>query len=531
MGPRHVGAVARRRRLRKPVVNRQIGSQSIADPALQERTARAVRVAWMAVSLLLGSLACQPEASTPQPLPPNIIWIIWDTVRASNMSVYGYDRTTTPHLDEWARRARVFDNVLSTASTTIPSHASMFTGMLPAQHGVDDGHPKLGEQHHTIAEILKGAGYRTYLFSANPYVGKSTALSQGFDTVEHPWSPAFRDDANRIIAEKTAPYTNGGSQPPSWARYVKTAGAMAEKGLTGWIEQPGDEPFFAVVNYMEAHLPLVPDRRFRERFMTNSELEQSYTLPVLGMNVWRYTTGLMELDASRLEVLRHTYDAAIAELDHLLFELLGSLERSGKLADTVVVLTSDHGELLGEHHMLNHQYSVHEPLLRVPLIISHPTLVEPGRDSRPAMNIDLFPTLLELAGVAVETPFRSEAVSLIAQPKERLRLSEYPFADRKHIRYLEFDHPDFDPDPWLRSLRALRSGTMKYVWASDGRHALYDLTADPEEQTNLVRDRPRLAEQLDAQLRGFLGNLGEAGRGSTAEFSDETRAMLESLGY
>jgi arylsulfatase A-like enzyme len=492
---------------------------------------RMTRMLCVATSLLLAGLGCKPELAAQQASRPNILWVIWDTVRASNMSVYGYDRPTTPHLEKWVQRARVFDNVLSAASTTIPSHASMFTGMLPAQHGVDDGHPKLGEQHRTIAEILRDAGYRTYLFSANPYVGKPTSLSKGFESVEHPWSPAFKDEANRILAEKTRPYAADGSSPPSWARYVKTAGALAEKGLSRWLETTGDEPFFAVINYMEAHLPLVPDRQHREPFMTAAELAQSYESPVLGMNVWRYTTGLMELEDSRLAVLRHTYDAAIAELDQLFFTLLRSLENSDRLADTVIVLTADHGELLGEHHMLNHQYSVHDPLLRVPLIISHPTRVEPGNDSRPVMNVDLFPTLLELAGVSVETPYRSEAVSLFAGPKERVRLSEYPFADRKHIRYLEFDYPDFAPDPWLRSLRAFRSGTMKYVWASDGRHALYDMAADPGEQTNLVRERPQLAELLDTQLEDFLENMGDGSRGSTADFTDETRAMLESLGY
>ncbi|MFP8882050.1 MAG: sulfatase [Myxococcota bacterium] len=500
-------------------------------PSQPGASGRTLRVVCVGVSLLLVLSGCRFESSTQQLSRPNILWVVWDTVRASNMSVYGYDRPTTPHLAEWVRHARVFDDVLSTASTTIPSHASMFTGMLPAQHGVDDGHPKLGEQHQTLAEILKAAGYRTYLFSANPYVGKSTALSQGFDSVEHPWSPAFKDEAARIVEQKTRPYASDGSQAPNWARYVKTAGALAEKGLTDWLARTGDEPFFAVLNYMEAHLPLVPDRQHRELFMTDTELVQSYESPVLGMTVWRYTTGLMELEDSRLDVLRRTYDAAIAELDHLFFELLQSLARSGRLADTVVVLTADHGELLGEHHMLNHQYSVHDPLLRVPLIIGHPSLVEPGRDSRPVMNVDLFPTLLELAGVSVEIPYRSEAVSLFGREAERVRLSEYPFADRKHIRYLKFDDPDFEPDPWLRSLRAFQSGAMKYVWASDGSHSLYDLTADPDEQTNLVLERPKLAELLDAQLHRYLEGLGEGSRGGTAEFSDETRAMLESLGY
>jgi len=482
------------------------------------------------VTLLIASCGCGFGASDSDTSRPNILWVIWDTARASNMSVYGYDRPTTPHLNQWVTRARVFDNVISAATTTIPSHASMFTGMLPAQHGVDDGHPKLGEQQQTLAEILRDAGYRTYLFSANPYVGHATALAQGFDVVEHPWSPAFEAEATRIVADKTRGYTRDGA-PPSWAHYVKTAGALTQSGLTGWLDRSGDQPFFAVLNYMEAHLPLVPDRQYRERFMTDAELRESYESPVLGMTVWRYTAGLADLDELRLNALRRSYDASIAELDHLFYELLRSLERGGNLANTVVVLTADHGELLGEHHMLNHQYSIAEPLLRVPLIISHPSLVEPGRDSRPAMNVDLFPTLLETADVPFEGSYPSQAVSLLAPASARVRLSEYPFADRKHLRYLSFEYPDFVPDPWLRSLKAFRSGGMKYVWASDGNNALYDLAADPDEHTNLIGQRPKLVALFDAQLRAFLDDLGAQGHGQPADFSDETRAMLESLGY
>jgi arylsulfatase A-like enzyme len=458
---------------------------------------------------------------------PNVLWIVWDTVRADHMSLYGYDRPTTPHLDQWARRARVFDDVLSTATTTIPSHASMFTGQLPTRHGVDDGHPRLAPEQRTLAEILRDADYRTYAFSANPYLGVQTDLVQGFERVEHPWSPIFSAEAKRIVADKVAPYASA-----EWARHVKTAGGLARRGFEGWLrESAQDRPFLAVLNYMEAHLPLVPDRQYREAFLTEAQVEQSYRSPLLGAAVWQFTTGLTELDETRLAVLRGTYDAAIAELDHLLFELLGSLEQSGQLENTIVVLTSDHGELLGEHHMLNHQYSIHEPLLRVPLVISHPSLVEPGRDSEPAMNFDLFPTLLELTGT--DGGHDGEAVSLFSDRRGRVRLSEYPFASRSHVGLLALSHPGFDSAPFLRSLRALRVGDAKYVRRSDGSEALFALDSDPNENRDLVPERGAQARALGDQLQGWVERLqaGAAARGQPVEFSEETRAMLESLGY
>jgi uncharacterized sulfatase len=231
-----------------------------------------------------------------------------------------------------------------------------------------------------------------------------------------------------------------------------------------------------------------------------------------------------------------TYDAAVAELDHLFEGLIDTLERHGQLENTLVVLTADHGELLGEHHLLNHQYSVLEPLLRVPLVLYHPSLIPPGRDARPVMTLDLFSTLLRLAQV----PDANRSVNsfdLLHPPEKRIRLSEYPAASQTHIGLVRFVDPDFDPTPFYRSLRALRAGTLKYVEASDGNNALYDLAADPDENNNLVSQKPDVAITLEAGLERFVASLEVGTEASTkaedkaVEFDEQTRQRLEALGY
>src|SRR5262249_54878468 len=146
----------------------------------------------------LGLLApgCRSGAG---PARPNILLIVWDTVRADHLSLYGHSRPTTPRLDAFARSARVFDDCVSVASTTAPAHASMFTGLLPVEHGLANQGPRMGDGFVTLAETLRAVGYRTYLFSENPHLSESSGLTQGFEVAEYPWSLAYMLEAARIV--------------------------------------------------------------------------------------------------------------------------------------------------------------------------------------------------------------------------------------------------------------------------------------------------------------------------------------------
>lgn len=494
-------------------------------------------VAILCALILGGCDAVRDDAV--EPVRPNILWVVWDTVRADRMSLYGHDVETTPKLERWARGARVYENVISAANTTESSHASMFTGLLPSQHGTDAAHRWLDDDFDTAAETLQAAGYRTYLWSANPSVSAEENFQQGFERVEHPWDPAFRVPARLIVERKVENDRSSElhrrlarGNPGPWA--IKAAGALAAGALERWLEESQSRrPWFAVLNYMEAHRPLVPERRFRERVMTPSEVEHSYTVDRSWTGMWEFTTGLREFSPEDLRAMQGTYDAAILELDELFGELLDSLEALGEMENTVVILTADHGELLGENHMLDHQFSLHGALTRVPLVVHFPEKFVPGRERLPVSNLDLHPTVLELASVEPGAGAGRSAESLLRPKQVRSRLSEYTAANTKTLRVLVENHPGFDVEPYRRTLRALHEGESKFVWSSDGRHELYDLAGDPGERTDQAMSHPGKRKQMQARLETFLAELSAVERSpeKVPMPSKAHREMLESLGY
>ena len=511
---------------------------------------RSIQIALLATITLGLITGCERDASekpaqTAQVEPserPNILFIVWDTARADRLSLYGHQRRTTPFLDEWSRNARVMDNCLTVGSTTAPSHASMFTGLMAGEHGVTNEERLLPDEFVTLAELLKLNGYATYMFSENPHVarfGPKPSFAQGFDLAEHPWSKAYRADALELTLRKLhgLPSTSHlvqkveNRQIGQWT--IKAAGELAQRGVEQWLaDRQPDQPFFVFLNYMEAHRPLIPPPRFREQIMTPEQVAASYRVNYDWIPLWSYVLGLREMSAAELELFAGLYDAALLELDTLLRDLLESLEAKGYLDNTVVVLVGDHGEHLGEHHMLDHQFSVYEPLMRVPLVIHYPPSFKPGRDSRPVMNVDLFPTLLELAGV--EPPSRSKALSLLNPPEQRTRIGEYPAAMMGVLKTVRQRYPNFDPTPWTRGLRAYYHEPHKFIEASDGTHELYDLQQDPGELNNLYERRPELAQRLATELKAYAASLQSPpvrDSGVSEPVDHSTRGMLESLGY
>jgi len=499
-----------------------------------------------AATLVLALALFIPRASVAQaacaeatPKRPNVLWIVWDTVRADRTSLYGHSTATTPKLEEWAKGARVFDDVVSTASTTTPSHAGMFTGLLPIQHGTHNAHPWLEDSHVTLAELLKKAGYSTYLWAANPHISKTQNFQQGFDHEAHPWDPKYRERAIEIArakmeGDRTSEIGNQRRKKEFGPWAIKAAGELAELDLLQWLDgrEPGT-PYFAFVNYMEAHRPFIPKREARERVMPPEMLDPSYRVDRSWIPMWTYTFGLSEYSEAELELMARTYDATLTELDDLFAHLLESLEARGQLENTAIILTADHGEHLGEQHMLDHQFSLYAPVINVPLVIRYPARIEPGRDARPVMNFDVFPTVLDLAAVEPPADLVTRSRTLLDPAAERVRMAEYPAVFKKALPEVSEKNPTWDPAPFARRLRALHEDAYKLIWGEDGRHELYDVVSDPLEERDLVGRRPELAkhmlESLDSYLAGLPVEVRE--RSVPPELPPQQREMLKGLGY
>jgi arylsulfatase A-like enzyme len=524
-----------------------IGAQENLLPQMMNRTHQAAGRGMLRFSLsaLLLLLTAVLSCNQPEDPRPNVLWIVWDTVRADHLSLHGHERETTPFLDEWSREARVYDNCLSTAGYTMPSHAAMFTGLMPSETCADNARKTLDDRYTTIAELLTGAGYRSYLYSANPNVSALRNLAQGFETAQHPWDPQFADKALALVRGKLPEYDQsselskrlddaehgaGGMTP--WN--IKASGELAQDATLAWLQNSDSKkPYFVFLNYMEAHRPYIPPRRFREILMDPEEVDLSYEVDRSWLTMWEYTFGLHDYTDVEMELTQATYDAAILELDAMLQELLEALRREGHLDNTVVVLTSDHGEHLGEQHMLDHQYSVYQPLLRVPLIVHYPERFAPGHDDHPVMNFDLFPTLLALAGIEEPVGLQSRAKSLFDAAAERERVAEDPAYSPLGIRLVSQKKPDWDPSPWRRLQRAMIDDNDKFIWGSDGRHGLFDLAADPLETRNLVEEKPGRAAELQQALGEYHRSLQLCGNtpAPVEDLTPEQRELLKSIGY
>jgi arylsulfatase A-like enzyme len=490
---------------------------------------------------LLFPHASYAEADTAKTAPkrPNVLWIVWDTVRADHMSLYGHSRATTPKLEEWAKGARVFDDVVSAASTTTPSHASMFTGLLPTQHGANNAHRWLEYHHVTIAELLKEAGYSTYLWAANPHISKEENFQQGFDHEAHPWDAKHRKRATEIVRSKMEGDRTSevgdkhrGTELAPWS--IKAAGELAEVDLLQWLGgRETDAPFFAFINYMEAHRPFIPRREARQKVMPPEMVDKSYRVDRSWIPMWTYTFGLAEYSEEELELMARTYDATLIELDDLFANLLESLEARGYLENTVIILAADHGEHLGEQHMMDHQYSLYAPVINVPLLIHYPEQFEPGRDARPVMNFDIFPTILDLAALEPPANLVTRSRTLLDPEAKRVRVSEYPAVFKRPQHAVQKKNPTWDPARFARQLRSLREHSYKLIRGDDGSYELYDVASDPHEQQDLVGQHPKLAKRLTESLDSYMAGLStEApGRSVPPQISQQQREMLQGLGY
>jgi arylsulfatase A-like enzyme len=396
-----------------------------------------------------------PGGSSVTGRPPNVLLLVLDTVGADELSLYGYSRPTSPVLERWGRRAVVFDHAFATASWTLPSHASMFTGRWPHELAAD-WLTRLPEQNLTLAEVLRSRGYVTGGFVANLYyTTRETGLSQGFRTYED-YPISLRQI---LLSTESGQLLNAVRiHNTQRARVIlraapRKAAEEVNQEFLGWESRMHGRPFFAFLNYFDAHMPYTAPDSLRRRFRTGASD-------------------------------RDEHDAAIAHLDRELGLLLDELARRGVLERTLVIITGDHGEQFGAHGLLDHGNSLYARLLRVPLLILLPGGERAGlRISAPVTLRNLSATVLDV--IDVEKPYPLPGTGLArfwqaadpgAEPEDSLILSELTRSPRAPARHRNSKG----------ELRSLVSGPWHYILNRDGSAELYDYRTDPEELRNLA---------------------------------------------
>jgi arylsulfatase A-like enzyme len=421
---------------------------------------------------------------------PNVLWIVLDTARADAFEPYGAPAGASATVADLARRGTVAPALRSTACWTLPAHASMFAGGLPRALGLAE---QAGMSPHSarpaiealedrlIASVLRRAGYDTAAVSANLWVSERSGFATGFDRFVE--TPSGRQGRMASPSRRAR---------LGWALEVARAGvddgaSAAGQVLHGWVaEQPRDRPFFWFANLVECHSPYLPPKPYssvglRGRLKAGSDARAYLTQEA----VWRTNIRREPPPEDALQRMRALYADSVRSMDDWLARLLEALDARGLLDDTLVLVTSDHGENFGEGGLLAHAYSLDERLLHVPLVAAGPG----AERLAGARSLAELPGLVaEIAGVG-DAPYGGERV-----PPLPVAQFDPPVPPREDPRtQFAIGHWDLDEAAIRRMCGTLVSvvdGRTKLV-VFDGDEQFYDLDADPLEQ------RPRPASQAD----------------------------------
>ncbi|MEE8476152.1 MAG: sulfatase [Myxococcota bacterium] len=472
---------------------------------------------WIGAALVWVTSGAPSAWATPPEAAPNLLLISIDTLRRDHCSVYAYDHDTTPHLRKIAERGARFDLAYAPAPSTAPTHASILTGLYPPSHGLIRNGVELSASNRTLAEILAAAGYQTAAVVSSFVLDAQFGFDQGF---------AHYDDDFAASESAVQFDTWEGHAVPStgFDRPANAATRQAMRWL--WEKRDPQRPFFLFVHYFDPHAPYRAPPPYDRRF------------PSPGPEPGAGPPGSFEFG----EAVRN-YDGEIAFTDHEIGRLLEALEHLGLADDTLLVVTADHGEGLMDHGHMAHGLSLHEELVRVPLLLRWPGKILPGRSyTEPVELVDIAPTVVELLDLPTGTPAanqlqasglqasrfqgRSLAAWLRGKGSPEAKPPVRPvFLFRRHFA------ADFVEGIRVKgALSGIRLGKWKLIEATDPpRRELYDLESDPRERVNRLHDQPEVAARLADALATH--RRGQPSTGTAPTLPDRVRRALRALGY
>lgn len=481
---------------------------------------------------------------------PNVLVVVLDTVRAANCSFYDYDRQTTPGLSKLRSESVRFDHAIAPATWTVPSHAAMFTGEYPSEIGVHARNKVLPKSEETAASRLQRQGYETAIMSSNPFLTEGTDLHRGFG---YRYTAGMRralfDDAfDPAKYIKTREHERGIKKVEELAGELASPlhdlpknvlNALYYKYRTTWATKDGDShdpdlddgaaetiqefkqwvpedrPFYACLNFMEAHTPF----RYRERFLP--EWASMSDVRQLSQDRETYFTGEATLDDYQKELLQSLYDAEIRYLDDQLRSLWQYLRDNDLWDNTLLVVTSDHGENLGEDgYIFHHSNLLGEPLVHVPLLVKYPDNKYAGESVKETVSLtNLFDTVVE-AGDETATDLNP----LEPGTKTGLVRSEFVCLDPQHTTE-DYVEPYRDLD--IPSRAVYENGT-KYILFDDGQAYTFN---SPNEYGSILDAEPGEFDDVPAYIREFANLDVNINSENDIEMSESVERRLEELGY
>lgn len=453
-------------------------------------------------------------------MPPNIVLVVLDTARADHLPCYGYRRQTTPRICSLASEGVVYEDAVSPAPWTLPAHASLFTGQPPGRHGLHWGRPDVYARKQVavampdllLARRLSQNGYRTVGVSANPWVGRSTGLAEGFDDFVEVW--AERDEFRQSYEDWPQRWKTSAAMDhlPAGRAVVLTKRALEAR--------ESDAPYFLFVNLIDPHMPYSPATDLMGRFGGDATVAETM----------RDSRGELELsllagvEAGNPDAFAALYDEELLTADRAIGNLLDWLDEQGELKDALLIVTSDHGEHLGEDGRYSHQLSMEGALLQVPLLVRFP---EVTRDQWPELSgrrvkrrvslMDVRATILAAAGVTDDDPpdpVWSFDLARLQHWGPRWILAE-SYASPDYLASLVARNPAFP----LAEYDAARR-----TWFHDGGEYRFRdgvAVAAGELPTGLI--------QMESEYQASLPSLPTPGSGPAVD--EAGRRALEALGY
>jgi len=456
------------------------------QPTSRRKLFRTLTGLLTAVVCLILSNACFKLSDYHRP-GCNVILISIDTLRVDRLGCYGYTRDTSPNIDRFREDAVLFQCNISQAPSTMASHASIFTSLVPSHHGAYFSLPNpLADNWTTMAEFLQNAGYHTVSFNDGGQISAELGFDQGFDR-----------------------YVCLPNKERKVYKFINTVNATFR-----WFRQNRKQPFFLFLHTYHTHHPYTPDQRFIEELgvTLSGALPRKISIGLLR----EINRGQRQLSPEAEVQINALYDAEIREMDHTFGQLVKRLKRNNIYDNSLIIFTSDHGEEMGEHSLWGcHSHSLFEEVLRVPLIIKFPGSDFAGTEVRQQVrSLDILPTILEVVGIP--PPILLEGRTLMPPV--------HGWADEPRPALAQLDS--------VRVPMALRADGWKYYPARgtyDG--ALYRIDEDPREERNQLYCEPQTGRELDQQLKDLLAQQPEALAQNTIELSQPVTEQLKELGY
>jgi arylsulfatase A-like enzyme len=446
-----------------------------------------------------------------------------DTVRADHTSLGGYERNTTPHLAELAGSSTTFLNAYAASDWTLPSHASLFTSYYPGAHGAYcDGNfsrmPPLPDRFDTMAEYLRRAGYTTMAVTANQSgIQRDFGIHQGFQYFSCRNPTGFWNRPNRYHLSHAVWSALKWAFPKAEPKDLYRRADDINGEVLELLDQhlPRQAPFFLFVNYMDAHDPYEPrapydmkypgkDRRFGRQWYLDMKNE-----------VLRLQRTVTDAERRHME---SQYDGGISLIDASIAAVLARLKERRALDNTLIVVTSDHGEAFGERHHVGHANSIYNDVIRVPLLIKYPRSTGRVVSSEPVSLVDVLPTVLDVLGIQGKRPFHGRSLRSSSGTLRGKVFAESYSCTGVHPRL-------------QRTLRSVISHPLKLIQSSRGSAELYDIAGDPGETRDLAGPRSVVLAALLRNLQDWVSANAPLAKAMPAQLDEKALERLKTLGY